>query len=213
MGSACCIASLPSCAPEGLHSSDRLDVAEANMYPIPAFPGVSAPTFRPLPEGFGRSTNATSGIHPQVFRHRVSIGFPRRLAEASRCFPTMAPHRALCDRSRMWPKPLTPWSGSSSPDSTEVVPSFEAPPSVFPTHLLSAPKCGLSASLPNRGSPPTRTKSKRSHRARHTAGSRGTFHEVRFLSAKSTQVIVALVCLPSTVRSQGFSPSQRFDPT
>jgi hypothetical protein len=66
MGRACCIASLPFCAPEGSQSSDRLDVAEAIMYPIPAFPGASAPSFRPLPEGFGRSV---------MFRHRVSIGF------------------------------------------------------------------------------------------------------------------------------------------
>ena len=57
------------------------------------------------------------------------------------------------------------------------------------------------------------TKPKHGRRARHTAGSRGTFHEVRFLSAKPTQVIVMLVYLTSTVRSQGFSPSQRFDPT
>jgi len=49
--------------------------------------------------------------------------------------------------------------------------------------------------------------------ARHTAASRGTFREVRFLTAKSVWVIVMLVYLTNTVRSRGFSPSQRFDPT
>ena len=33
------------------------------------------------------------------------------------------------------------------------------------------------------------------------------------LPAKSTQVIVVLVCRANTIHSQGFSPSQRFDPT
>jgi len=54
MGRDSCVASLPFRAPEGLRSSDRLNVAEANMYPIPALLGASAPSFRPLPEGFGR---------------------------------------------------------------------------------------------------------------------------------------------------------------
>jgi hypothetical protein len=62
-----CVASLPSHTPEGLCSSDRLDAAGANMYPIPAFPGISAPASRPLPEGFGRLMTTTSGPHPQVF--------------------------------------------------------------------------------------------------------------------------------------------------
>jgi len=105
------------------------------------------------------------------------------------------------------------WSGPSQPCSTEARPGSEAPPAAFPTHLSSTPKHGFSVSLPNRGSPPVKTKSRRGHHARHTAGSRGTFHEVRLLSAKSTQVIVALVCLTSTIRSQGFSPSQRLFPT
>jgi hypothetical protein len=105
------------------------------------------------------------------------------------------------------------WSGSSKPCAAEAKPGSEAPPAAFPTRILSAPRCGCSASLPNRGSPPVRTRSKRGRHARHTAGSRGTFHEVRLLSAKSAQVIVMLVCLASTVRSQGFSPSQRFHPT
>jgi hypothetical protein len=35
---------------------------------------------------------------------------------------------------------------------------------------------------------------------------------VRFLPASTTRAIVVLVCLTSTVHSQGFSPSQRFDP-
>jgi hypothetical protein len=182
------------------------------MYPIPAFPGVSPPAFRPVPEGSGRSTNATSGVRPQVSRHRVSIGSPPRLAEARRSFPSMAPHRVCYDRGRMWPRPRTLWSGSSSLCSTEVEPSSEAPPSVVSTRVLSAPKRGPSPSLPNRGPPPATTKSKRGHHARHTAGSRGTFHEVRFLSAKVTQAIVVLVCLTNTIRSQGFSPSQRLNP-
>jgi hypothetical protein len=33
------------------------------------------------------------------------------------------------------------------------------------------------------------------------------------LPAKATQVIVVLDCLTSTIHSQGFSPSQRFNPT
>jgi hypothetical protein len=55
--------------------------------------------------------------------------------------------------------------------------------------------------------------------ARHARGSAtraesdDTSHGVRTLSAKTTQAIVGvLVCLASTIRSQGFSPSQRFDP-
>lgn len=40
-----------------------------------------------------------------------------------------------------------------------------------------------------------------------------TFHGVRDLPAKSTRVIVVSVCLTDTIHSQGFSPSQRFDPT
>jgi hypothetical protein len=95
----CCVASLLSHIPEGLCSSDRLDVAEANMYPIPAFPGASAPAFRPLPEGFGRSMTATSDPHPRVFSHRVSTAAPHRRAEARRSFLSVTPHKALCDRS------------------------------------------------------------------------------------------------------------------
>jgi hypothetical protein len=125
----------------------------------------------------------------------------------------MAPHTVVYDRSRMWPKPRTVWSGSSTPCPTEVERGFEGPPKALPTQCSSSPKWGVPASLPNRGSPPTRTKSRRGHRARHTAGSRGTFHEVRFLSAKVTQVVVMLVCLTNTIRSQGFSPSQRLNPT
>ena len=42
---------------------------------------------------------------------------------------------------------------------------------------------------------------------------RSAFYGVRFLSTKSVRAIVSvLVCLASTIRSQGFSPSQRFDP-
>jgi hypothetical protein len=37
-------------------------------------------------------------------------------------------------------------------------------------------------------------------------------HEVRVLSASTTRAIVVPICLLDTVRSQGFSPSQRFDP-
>jgi hypothetical protein len=45
-------------------------------------------------------------------------------------------------------------------------------------------------------------------------GYNDTSHEVRCLSAKSVTVIVlTLVYLTSAFRSQGFSPSQRFDPT
>jgi hypothetical protein len=42
---------------------------------------------------------------------------------------------------------------------------------------------------------------------------RDSFHGVRFLSAKSAQVIGVRRCLGRTFRSQGFTPSQRFSPT
>lgn len=40
-----------------------------------------------------------------------------------------------------------------------------------------------------------------------------TFHGVRFLSAESARVIGLQRCLGCTVRSRGFSPSQRLSPT
>jgi hypothetical protein len=40
----------------------------------------------------------------------------------------------------------------------------------------------------------------------------GIFPEVRCLSAKSTRAIVTSIYLIDAIRSQGFSPSQRFDP-
>jgi len=105
------------------------------------------------------------------------------------------------------------WSGAPLPCVTEVMQRIEDPPSAFPTYFRPAPKYRVPACLPFRGPPPTRAMPKRGHRARHTAGGRGTFLEVRLLSAKTTQVIVALAYLTSAIRSQGFSPSQRFDPT
>jgi hypothetical protein len=61
--------------------------------------------------------------------------------------------------------------------------------------------------------PPTGEPPKRSTGARHAVlefddNSLG----VRFLSASTAWAIVVPVCLPDTIRSQGFSPSQRFDP-
>jgi hypothetical protein len=68
--------------------------------------------------------------------------------------------------------------------------------------------CSVSRRLPPTGEPP-----KRNAGARHAAwelddNSLG----VRILSAFAAWAIVAPVCLTDTVRSQGFSPSQRFDP-
>jgi hypothetical protein len=42
--------------------------------------------------------------------------------------------------------------------------------------------------------------------------SRRHLPEVPYLSAESDAPIVALACLPSAIRSQGFAPSQRFHP-
>jgi hypothetical protein len=64
---ACRVTSLPSRRPEGLRSSARLCVTEAITYPDPAFPGISAPAFRPQPEGLSRSMLATSDAHPRAF--------------------------------------------------------------------------------------------------------------------------------------------------
>jgi hypothetical protein len=76
MGQACCIASLPFRAPEGLRSSNRFNVAEAIMYPIPALLGASASTSRPLPEGFGRSSDV---LTPRF--HRLSTPLDRSPAK------------------------------------------------------------------------------------------------------------------------------------
>jgi len=54
----------------------------------------------------------------------------------------------------------------------------------------------------------------RSNGNRPQRGSNDTSHGVRCLSAKSTKVIVSTPAyLTAAFRSQGFSPSQRFDPT
>jgi hypothetical protein len=72
--------------------------------------------------------------------------------------------------------------------------------------------------MPNQGQsttsgPPPPTNEGRARTGPNSRVLSDTSREVQHLSTRSAPVIVTPVCLTDAIRSQGFSPSQRFDPT